>query len=280
MIIHELNKNFGCLLEGVTLANPVTEEFADKIKVAIVKYKFVIIKGLTLNPDALEKLGSMFGRFAKDPFLENLENHPHVIEVKRSAEETAPIFGSDWHSDWSFQERPPIYTFLYAKKIPPIGGETLFADCVAAYNRLGSAEKTFLNGLLGKHSAVKAYGRRGLFSRDDETRSMKIKVSRDAENYVFHPAVRVISETQERSLFLNPVYTIDLVDGNYKTYGSRINELIAEIVTPKYQYKLSWDVEDLVIWDNRRVIHRAQGGYDGHDRLLLRVTIGSEAPKQ
>ena len=74
------------------------------IKSALSKYKFVVIRGLNLKAPALEELGSKFGQFADDPYLESLENYEHVVEVKRDAQETTPIFGSDWHSDWSFQK--------------------------------------------------------------------------------------------------------------------------------------------------------------------------------
>ncbi|MEC8147046.1 MAG: TauD/TfdA family dioxygenase, partial [Pseudomonadota bacterium] len=145
--------------------------------------------------------------------------------------------------------------------------------------RLDPDEKFLLTKFKGKHSAEKAYGLKGLFAKDDETRSMRITVSADAASHVFHPAVRTIPESQEKSLFINPVYTVDLLDEENRSHSSKLDQLIRNITAPRYQFKLNWDDGFLVIWDNRRVIHRAEGGYDGYDRLLLRVTIGNERPR-
>ena len=88
------------------------------IKSALSKYKFVVIRGLNLKAPALEELGSKFGQFADDPYLESLENYEHVVEVKRDAQETTPIFGSDWHSDWSFQKNLRyIHSFMLKKSL-------------------------------------------------------------------------------------------------------------------------------------------------------------------
>ena len=279
MIIQELNTNFGCYVDGFGVGSSMVEDHVSEIKWALNKYKFVVIRDINLEPAELENLGSMFGPFADDPYLECLDGYKHVIEVKRDARETTPIFGSDWHSDWSFQKTPPIYTFLYAKKVPPIGGQTTFADCVAAYDRMGPNERSFFKNIRAKHTAVKAYGPHGLFSNDDSSRAMKIKVSSKANEYVYHPLVRTIIETGEKSLFINPVYTVDLLDCNNESFSYKINELVRKITMTEHQFTLSWDVGHLVIWDNRRVIHKAEGGYDGYDRILLRVTIGSEIPK-
>ena len=279
MIIHELDKNFGCFIDKNDSSDSFTTEWVKKIENVLEKYKFVVLRGLCLDPEKLEKLGSMFGQFADNPYLESLKDYNQVVEVRRSANETAPVFGSDWHSDWSFQTEPPVYTFLYAKNIPPVGGQTSFADCVAAYERLDPDEKFLLTKFKGKHSAEKAYGLKGLFAKDDETRSMRITVSADAASHVFHPAVRTIPESQEKSLFINPVYTVDLLDEENRSHSSKLDQLIRNITAPRYQFKLNWGDGFLVIWDNRRVIHKAEGGYDGYDRLLLRVTIGNERPR-
>ena len=279
MIIQELNTNFGCYIDGFDVASSVVDEHVSEVKRALSKYKFVVIRDINLEPAGLENLGSKFGPFADDPYLGCLDNYKHVIEVKRDARETTPIFGSDWHSDWSFQKTPPIYTFLHAKKVPPVGGQTTFADCVAAYDRMSPNERGFFKKIRAKHTAAKAYGPDGLFSNDDSTRAMKIRVSNEANDYVYHPLIRTITETGEKSLFINPVYTVDLLDSNNESVGCKINDLIRKITMTEHQFKLSWDAGYLVIWDNRRVIHKAEGGYDGYDRILLRVTIGSEIPK-
>ena len=118
MIIQELNKNFGCYIDGFDTADSSDSARVCMIKRALSKYKFVVMRGLNLEASALEKLGSKFGQFADDPYLESLDNYEHVIEVRRDARETTPIFGSDWHSDWSFQKNPRyIHSFMLKKSL-------------------------------------------------------------------------------------------------------------------------------------------------------------------
>ena len=123
------------------------------IKRALSKYKFVVIRGLNLEASALEELGSKFGQFADDPYLESLDNYEHVVEVRRDAPETTPIFGSDWHSDWSFQKKPRYIHSFMLKKSLLLAIQTTFADCVSAYDRLKPCEKIFFNDIRAKHSA-------------------------------------------------------------------------------------------------------------------------------
>ena len=155
-------------------------------------------------------------------------------------------------------KKNPRYIHSFMLKVPPIGGQTTFADCVSAYDRLKPCEKIFFNNIRAKHSAAKAYGPKGLFSNDDSTRSMKIKISNAANGFVYHPLVRTISETGEKSLFINPVYTVDLVNSNNDSISDKIDELVRKITLSEHSFRLSWDPGYLVIWDNRRVIHKAE----------------------
>jgi taurine dioxygenase len=82
-----------------------------------------------------------------DPFIASIAGHPRVVEVRREADETTPVFAEAWHSDWSFLEASPAGTLLYGKIIPPVGGDTLFANQYAAYDALSAAMKSRISGL-------------------------------------------------------------------------------------------------------------------------------------
>ena len=91
MIIQELNKNFGCYIDGFETSDSYDNAGVCMIKRALSKYKFVVMRGLNLKAPALEELGSKFGQFADDPYLESLDNYEHVVEVRRDARETTPF---------------------------------------------------------------------------------------------------------------------------------------------------------------------------------------------
>ena len=232
-----------------------------------------------LDHNQFERFGLLFGEFGDDPYIESIKNHPNIIEVKREANEKAPPFGGSWHSDWSFQENPPSATLLHSKIIPPIGGETLFLNTQKAYDDLSSSMKTKINSLEVIHSAARPYADDGFYALEkDKDRSMKIKPSKKAKDIFLHPLVRTHPETNRKSLFINPVYTI-AIDGLHDDESKLLlNELFTHMEKETYIYKHLWEPNMLVMWDNRSVNHCAQGGYEGYKRLLHRITLAGERP--
>ena len=208
-----------------------------------------------------------------------MENHPNIIEVKRDADEKAPPFGGSWHSDWSFQENPPSATLLHSKIIPPIGWETLFLNTHKAYEDLSISIKEKINNLKVIHSAARPYADDGFYALEkNKDRSMKIKPSKKAKDIILHPLVRTHPETRRKSLFINPVYTIAIDGLSEDESKSLLNELFNHMENEIYIYKHSWEPNMLVMWDNRSVNHCAQGGYEGHERLLHRITLSGDRP--
>ena len=107
--------------------------------------------------EALERFAPTIGPFGEDPYIRAIDGHPHVIEVRREADETTPIFAEGWHSDWSFLPRPPAGTLLYGHTIPPVGGDTLFANQYQAWDELPTALKQAVGDRRGIHSARRGY---------------------------------------------------------------------------------------------------------------------------
>ncbi|MEC9248997.1 MAG: TauD/TfdA family dioxygenase, partial [Pseudomonadota bacterium] len=214
----------------------------------------------------------------EDPFIEPVSLDTPVIEIKRAKDESTPIFGGDWHSDWSFQAKPPRFTFLYGHVVPPEGGRTIFADCVRAHRSLPEVTKAQVTGLEAIHSARRAYGPFGLFAKDGSSRSMKIKVSESAEKTIAHPMVRSIKELGEGAIFVNPVYTVGIKGLSSQESADLLKDVSEYITDEAFQLPISWSQGTLVIWDNRTVIHFAEGGYEGHERVMFRMTIGKERP--
>ena len=251
----------------------------DELRTLWLENSILIFKNLMLDHNQFEKFGLLFGEFGDDPYIESMKNHPNIIEVKREANEKAPPFGGSWHSDWSFQENPPSATLLHSKIIPPIGGETLFLNTQKAYDDLSTLMKNKINSLEVIHSAARPYADDGFYALEkDKDRSMKIKPSKKAKDIFLHPLVRTHPETNRKSLFINPVYTI-AIDGLRDDESKLLlNELFNHMEKETYIYKHLWEPNMLVIWDNRSVNHCAQGGYDGYKRLLHRITLAGERP--
>ena len=243
------------------------------------KYSIIIFKNLELNHQQLEKFSLAFGDFGDDPYIHPIVGHKNIIEVKREANEKAQPFGGSWHSDWSFQECPPSATLLHSKIIPPIGGDTFFINTHKAYNDLTNDIKNKIDSLIVSHSAIRPYADDGFYALEkDKDRSMKIKPSPKAKEFILHPLVRTHPETRKKSLFINQVYSIAIEGMNEKDSNELLTFLFLHMDQDKYIYKHKWQENMLVMWDNRSANHCAQGGYQGYQRLLHRTTLAGDRP--
>ncbi len=269
---------FVARVRGVDLARPLDAAVSAELLAAWARHPVLVFPGQRLDPAGLQAFCSVLGPFGHDPYVEPMPGFEHVIEVRREADETAPIFGSLWHSDWSFQATPPSATLLYGAQVPPIGGDTVFADGYAAYASLSPVMQELLAGLRGVHSAAPSYGPRGLFARDDASRSMRIIVSPEAENTETHPIVRRHPVSGRRSLFVNHVYTIGIEGMRADESRALLEFLFKHMTRPEFVHRHRWHADTLVVWDNRCVVHYADGGYEGHRRLMYRSTIAGERP--
>ena len=267
----------GASVTGLQLSDLNDQATVDALREAWLTHKIIAIHDFALTLDELQLVASYFGPFGEDPFFESLPSHPHVAEVKRLAGEIAPLFAGGWHSDWSFLPGPPTATLLYGSIVPPIGGDTLFADQVAAWEALEPALKDRVANLQGIHSARRSYAPDGFYGEKDEGRSMAIRYSEDAYACHPHPIGRPHEETGATALFVSPAYTIG-IDGMDDAEADEIlRELYAHQGQEAFVHRQRWEPNMLVIWDNRSVVHMATGGYEGHDRVLQRVTVAPKA---
>lgn len=267
----------GAEVRGVDLAQPLTEQQVSSIREAWLQYLVLSFPDQQMSDDDLERFTLYFGPFGDDPFIAPIEGRDHIIAVQRRADETTSIFAEQWHTDWSFQATPPQGTCLYGITIPPHGGDTLFADQATALEQMPEELRQQLEGKYAVHSAVLGYSPEGVLGTKDRAagRSMDIRSSEEASATQLHPLIRTHPETGRQSLYGAPGYIIG-IDG---MEGEAESELLTELYNwqtrETFQYRHAWQPSTLLMWDNRSVLHRATGGFEGHDRLLHRTTIGA-----
>ncbi len=269
---------FAASARGLDLRMPLSEATAQTIRLAWARHGVLIFPDQSLDHDDLERFTLGLGRFGLDPFIEAMPEHPHILELRREPDEKATNFGAAWHSDWSFQACPPSGTILHSKVIPPVGGDTLYADGHRAWEALSETMKSMLEGLRAIHSAAFAYGPRGVLAKDAHERTMKIVVSEEAEKTEIHPLVRTHPVTGRKSLFVNPVYTVAIEGLHPEENFTLLKFLYAHMVKDEFVYRHRWQENMLVLWDNRSTMHFAEGGYDGHLRLMHRTTLAGDRP--
>ena len=266
---------FGAEVPGVDLRQPLDPSTIAEIRGAWLAHKVLAFPDQQMDDDDLERFTLYFGPFGDDPFFESIDGHPHIAAIHRAADETAPIFADSWHADWTFQEYPPDGTCLYGNVIPPVGGDTLFIDQVGALAAMPADLRGRLEGRVAIHSARGGYAPDGLYGDADiEERAMKIRVSEDAYATQTHPLIRRHPETGADTLYGTLGYIIGIEGMDEEDAGALLGELYAWQTREEFRASRPWRAGMLVMWDNRCVLHRATSGYDGHERLLHRTTIG------
>jgi taurine dioxygenase len=213
------------------------------------------------------------GPFGTDPYFGSVPGHPHIAQVRRDADEKTKIFAESWHSDWSFLAPPPQATLLYGNVIPPVGGDTLFANQYDAWDALSPAMKNLLRDKQGIHSARRGYSREGMYGERDQGRSMDIKFDDSALATQLQPIARMHPETGRTALYVSPGYTIGIAGMDDAQAQPLLMELFRHQVREDFVYRHRWQPGMLLLWDNRCLVHAATGGYDGHARLLHRITV-------
>jgi len=267
----------GAFIRGPRLNEPLTAEQIAAIRAAWLKHQVVVFPDQSLALEDLERFAATVGPFGVDPYFRSVPGHPHVAQIRREANETSTLFAESWHSDWSFLPSPPAATLLYGNVIPPVGGDTLFANQYAAWETLPKGLRQAVEGRSGIHSARNGYSRQGAYGEKDQGRSMPIRFDDSALATQLHPIGRVHPETGRTALFVSPGYTIGIEGMPEDEARAILLELFAHQSAEAMVYRHRWAEGMLVMWDNRCIVHAATGGYQGYARLLHRITVAERA---
>lgn len=269
------NQACGARVTGLDLSAPIGTDLAAEIRAAWLRHKVLAFPGQRMDDDALERFTLAMGGFGEDPFFAPIEGRRNIAAILREADEESPLFAENWHSDWSFLARPPAGTCLLAIDIPPRGGDTLFADQAAAFAALPDERKDYLRTLTAVHSAQLAYAPDGTYGKRDTGRSMAIRADETARATMTHPLVQPHPETGEECLFSTLGYVIGIEGMEPGEAIALLSELAQWQVRDEFLHRHRWEPDMLVMWDNRAVLHKATGGYEGHRRELHRTTIAA-----
>ena len=166
--------NLGARVTGIDISKDIKSQDKELLKSLWSERSVLIFPNQKLHHKDFERFSLIFGEFGEDPFIDSIDDHPNIIEVKKEANEKASHFGGSWHSDWSFQKKPPSATLLHSKTIPPIGGDTLFANTIEAYEGLPNSTKKNIDNLKVIHSAALPYADDGFYALETVNKNVYI----------------------------------------------------------------------------------------------------------
>ncbi len=269
----------GAEIGGVDTSFPMTAVVADEIRAALDQFLVILFRDQELSRDQLKSFSACFGELIRVPYVGALEDHPEIVAVlKEAGERNISTFGGTWHTDFSFLERPPVASILYAEQVPDVGGDTLWSNMYAAYAALSQGLQRTLAGLNAMHSGH-VYG--AARPPAGIATSTSIDISRnnpEADVERAHPVVRVNPRTGDRALYVNPVYTTRFEDMTEEESHGLLEYLYAHCARPEFTCRIHWAPGSIVVWDNRYSLHMAINDYDGHRRSMYRTSTAGEAP--
>lgn len=273
--------SLGAEVSGVDLAAPLSDDLAEALRAALAEHLVLCFRDQRLDLAALKRATEAFGPLQRVPYVAPSPEDPDVVAVLKEADEAdISVFGGDWHSDFSFLERPPAGSLLYGVEIPAYGGDTLWASQVRAYETLPDDLKAVVEGRGAVHVGA-PYGARHAPPPTLGT-SRSIKISRgdpSADREVVHPAVRRHPASGRKALFVNPIYTTRLEGLSEDESRPILDRLYRHATRPDFTCRFRWAPGSLAIWDNRMTLHYAINDYDGARRLLYRTTFAGERPE-
>jgi len=249
------------------------------LRAAWLEHKVLSFPEQRLDDDDLERFTTYFGPFGDDPFIAPIAGRSHVIAVQREADEQAPLFAENWHTDWSFQATPPAGTCLYGIEIPPVGGDTLFVNQQLALQNMPATLRRKIENQRAIHSARGGYAPDGVYGNSDRAadRSMDIRPNEEARATQLHPFIRTHRETGQQMVYGCIGYIVGVEGLEDDAALALLMELYQWQTREEFQYRHRWEAKTLLMWDNRSLLHCATGGYEGYRRHLHRTTIADTA---
>jgi taurine dioxygenase len=281
MRVEQLTYALGAELTGVSLADAVHDNglFAE-IRAALLQHRVLFLRDQELSRAEHVAFARRFGELEDHPVAGSDPDHPGLVRIYRTPEQPNDRYENAWHSDATWREAPQFGAVLRCVECPPVGGDTMWANMVLAYEKLPAHVKAEIADLRARHSIEATFGA----NMPSEKRLALKAQYPDAE----HPVVRTHPETGEKLLYVN-VFTTHFT--NFHTpervrYGQDANPgaadllryLISQACIPEYQVRWRWKPNSVAIWDNTSTQHYAVMDYPPSHRKMERAGIIGSKP--
>lgn len=268
-----LSATIGAEIQGVDLSGPVSLNDLTVIKQALIDNLVLVIRDQKLDPGGLLSAVRLFGETMEQHLTGTLmKDHPEiaVLDSQKMPPDNEgrviPFGGRDWHTDHTNHERPPKYTALYAVKLPSKGGDTSFANMQVAYNSMNTGEQLRL-GKIQTVNKIEDFGYIGAGAREK------------FGNRPIHPLIRTHPDTGRKAIYVHPGKLERIAGCKPKESLEFINALLSRVITPANTYRHMWRRGDLLLCDNRAVLHLAHRDYDMLEgRVMHRLLLRGERP--
>jgi taurine dioxygenase len=267
-----LSPLIGAEIEGVDLSEPLAPETLAGLRAALLDRKVLFFRDQDITTEQHLDFARAFGLLEVHPFAPHKPGYPEVLAITH--DENNRGRENTWHSDVTWRLEPSLGSILRALEVPPVGGDTLFADMYAAYDGLSSEVK------------AKIEGRSAIHDFEHFRRAMRKRGMSDAQIEEFnraypkaeHPVVRTHPETGRKGIYVNRAFTQYIVGLEREESDRLLEHLYAQASIPEYQCRFRWRAHSIAFWDNRASQHYAVSDYFPAVRRMERVTIIGDKP--
>ncbi|HCO43722.1 MAG TPA: taurine dioxygenase [Gammaproteobacteria bacterium] len=264
----------GAEVSGVDLA-ALPEAALNDIRVAWLRHLVLLFRDQSLTSSQYLAFARRIGEPVEYPLLRGLPDYPLIVPVIKQPHECVN-FGGLWHSDTAYLDAPPVGATLLAREVPPVGGDTLFANMYLAYEALSHGMRGLLDGLRAVNTSVKADVTR---TREDRLSDAGARRRPDAAFEAVHPVVRTHPQTGRKLLYVNYGHTVRFEGMTEDESAPLLQYLFTHLARPEFTCRVRWQVGTLALWDNRCTQHNPINDYSGHRRVMHRISLGAERPR-
>ncbi len=274
MDIKLLSGALGAEISGVDLKDTSLKNF-EIINNLLLEHKVIFFRRQNITPEEQLTLASRFGPIEQHAYVKGLDDYPEIVRIIKKPDEKNQ-WGENWHSDVSYNVKPTKAVILKSIKIPPVGGDTMFANMELAWETLDVSIKEKIKNKKAIHSSLGAK----FFIED--YKAMESNGNYD-EYSNEHPIFRTHPETRKKILFVNWTYTKKIVGMDKKESDEILNEIFKHQARLDFTCRFQWTENAVAIWDNRSVQHYAIADFFpgrglGHERIMDRIAVQGDKP--
>jgi taurine dioxygenase len=279
--VQPLTCTIGAELSGVNLGDASRDDalFAE-IRSLLLEHKVLFLRDQHITRTEHVDFARRFGTLEDHPVAGSDPDHPGLVRIYKEADGKKEHYENAFHCDATWREAPPMGCVLRCVETPAVGGDTIWVNMAAAYEKLPRQVKAQIAGLHARHSIEATFG---AAMPTEERHKLKARFP-DAE----HPVVRSHPETNEKVLFVN-AFTTHFTNFHTPTnvrygqdYSPGASQLLAYLISqaaiPEYQVRWRWSPNAIAIWDNRCTQHYAVQDYWPAVRKMERAGIVGDRP--
>lgn len=276
MTITKLSEHTGAEVTGVDLTQPIGADTKARLNQAFVEHSVLVIRDQQMDPHqvltAVQLFGEVFIQHNTRFALPECPQIHYISNQDKFPDGTRYIPGEGYHTDHSNDARPPKATVLYAVTLPDHGGDTQYVNMHRAYETLPAATQTRIADLKAIHVYQNSHSTRKLMGLPEAAKER-------VPNAVLHPIVRTHPETGRKAIYINPIRIEGILGLAHAEAVPLLDGLLEHAIRPEHQYRHQWRKGDLTMWDNRCLLHKANGDYDMNQlRYLYRVMLKGSVP--